>query len=114
MNINEYVAELRDNYRLDVKPFIEEKDYEVASIGMKSILDRMQARMEEIRDNVHMGPRYMASAKLLYRKLENSADTTLPLDKLVQSFETYQAQTQLPKEEFTSKTTDRMLRDLFK
>ena len=85
---------VRSKYESEVKPAMENGEYELAAITLASALYIIRGREQKIMATVHMGWSFLASASLLEKKLREGNPERI---KRAQSFyEAYAAQTTLP------------------
>ena len=94
MNIREKLETVRKGYQENVKPRIEQGEYDFAYLEFSNLVFMMEAERGELTLHIHCGASLVASAQLLYRSLEKGEK--LSIESKVRMFETFLAQTRLP------------------
>jgi len=93
------VTAIRERYDREVKPMIERGEYELAGLQMGSDNLALREYRQEIVDSTHSGINFIAGAILLAEKLEIKDKSRIEAAQRL--FESYAAQTSVPREEFS-------------
>ncbi len=95
-SIKEMMEIHRKMYEQSVKPYITKGEYEIAHIEMYSLVLSILDERDRILRYVHCGFGYIQFAKVLLEKLE-TAKSASDLQGVIEKFESYAAQTKLPR-----------------
>lgn len=94
LSIQEEVEICRKGYDEIVKPYIEKRQYKLASSELKKLFLELDNRRIELSNRIRLGFGYLTSAQLLEEKLMIGKPEDI--FKFVKIFEAYQSQTKLP------------------
>ena len=94
------VADIKVIYDTNVKPIIEQGNYELAILTMGNMIELARMKQTEIMTQTHCGAIFLASIQGLEKALESGdADRISSAQK---RFEAYAAQTSVPGEQFST------------